>query len=466
MPTILLAEDDPLQRRSLRRILESDLEATIIEAADGAEALLKLKADSDQEIGLVLTDLGMPVMDGLGLIKSGRKLLPQLPFIVLTASENMGDAVEAIQLGAIDFISKPAEQARLVTSVRNALAMKSLREEVVRLQNDRSPYYTFADITAISPALKEVATLGRKAAGSDIPVLITGESGVGKEVFAHAIHLESDRSKNNFISVNCGALPENLVESTLFGHEKGSFTGATAKSLGKCREADGGVLFLDEVGELKLDAQVKLLRMLQQGEIEPVGSGKPVKVDVRVISATNRSLEQMVAQGRFREDLYYRLQGLPLHIPALRERRRDISGLAEHLLARIAVTEQRPGIKLSEEALNWLTSYSWPGNVRELQHVLSRAVLLVEGDVIEASDLARWARGERSTKPDKNKNETSAIPRTLSLEGADGQLKTLEALEQEIIEAALMRYGAHIGRAAAALGIGQSTLYKRMRKPS
>lgn len=460
MSTILLAEDDPLQRRTLRRMLESELEARIIEAGDGAEALLKLKSESG--ISLVLTDIGMPVLDGLGLIRAGKKLLPQLPFIVLTASEKTNDAVEAMRLGAVDFISKPAEQARLITSVRNALAMKSLQEEVGRLKQGGAQHYCFEDVLSVSPGLKEVAALGRKAAGSEIPVLITGESGVGKEVFAHAIHLESARAEKPFVSVNCGALPDNLVESTLFGHEKGSFTGATAKSLGKCREADGGVLFLDEVGELKPDAQVKLLRMLQQGEIEPVGAGKPVKVDVRVISATNRSLEQMVAQGRFREDLYYRLHGLPLYIPSLRERRKDIPALAEHLLTRMAMTEQRPNLRLSQEAMNWLVSYGWPGNVRELQHVLSRAVLLAEGDIVEATDLARWARGERGISAATT--DASAAPKTVVLEGPDGHFKTLEALEQEIIEAALMRYGAHIGRAAAALGVGQSTLYKRMRK--
>jgi DNA-binding NtrC family response regulator len=461
---ILLVEDDPLQRRSIRRMLEKELSAEVLEASDGSEALLKLKSDTGQDIRLVLTDIGMPVLDGIGLIKAGRKLFPQLPFIVLTASENVNDAVEAMQFGAVDFITKPPEPARLLASVRNALALKSLQDEVGRLQQGRSSLYHFSDIVGVSPCLKEVCSLGRKAASSDIPVLITGESGVGKEVFAHAIHLESKRAKQPFVSVNCGALPENLVESTLFGHEKGAFTGATSKSLGKCREADGGVLFLDEVGELKPDAQVKLLRMLQQGEIEPVGAGKPVKVDVRVISATNRSLEQMVSRGQFREDLYYRLHGLPLHIPSLRERRKDIPELAAHLLTRIAYAEQKGKMTFSDSALTWLSSYGWPGNVRELQHMLSRAVLLCESDVIDSADLSHWAKDKLSRPAQQIRGSVSS---SINLEGADGQLKTLEELEQEIFEAALMRYDAHIGRAAAALGIGQSTLYKRMRqKPS
>lgn len=461
MHRILLVEDDPLQRRSVRKMLEAGLAVEVTESPDGSDALLKLKAESAPPIGLALIDLGMPVIDGMTLLKHGRKLLPQLPFIVLTASESVEDAVEAMREGAMDFITKPADPLRLIASVKNALEMKSLQEEVSRLEQDRSPYYRFDEIVEISHGLSEAAELGRKAAGSDIAVLVTGESGVGKEVFAHAIHLESARSDKPFVSVNCGALPENLVESTLFGHEKGSFTGATAKSLGKCREAEGGVLFLDEVGELKPEAQVKLLRMLQEGEIEPVGAGKPVKVDVRVISATNRSLEKMVEQGQFREDLYYRLHGLPLHIPSLRERRRDIPKLAEHLLKRIAIREGRPHMKFSPEIVTWFSSYSWPGNVRELQHVLARAVLLAEGDTIEAIDLARWIK-ERV--PETSRDPQTAARTTISLQKADGQLKTLHELEQEIFEAALMRHNAHIGRAAAALGVGQSTLYKRIKK--
>jgi DNA-binding NtrC family response regulator len=459
--TILIVDDEPLQRRTVRRMLESDFAAEIIEAGDGVEALQLLKNESERQVNLALIDLDMPIMDGLSLLRQTRKHWPRLPCIVLTGSEKMEDAVEAMQLGAADFISKPAQRERLVTSVRNALAIHELKAEVQRLNQDRTPCYRFSDIVAISPGLKEVAVLGQKAASSDIPVLITGESGAGKEIFARAIHIESNRAEKAFVPVNCGALPDNLVESTLFGHEKGAFTGALARAIGKCREADGGVLFLDEVGELKLETQVKLLRMLQQGEIEPVGASKPMKVDVRVISATNRPLEQLVAQGRFREDLYYRLQGLPLHLPPLRERRRDVPVLAEHLLTRIAHSEERAEMQLSQGAKDWLMSYGWPGNVRELQHILHRAVLLTEAQMLEAEDLSCWAqaRGSKPTGPQK-----ADAANVVQLEDASGQFKTLEQIEQEVIEAALARFGAHIGRAAAALGVGQSTLYKRMKK--
>ena len=461
MHSILIVDDEPLQRRTVRRMLEADLAVEVVEANDGVEALQHLRNEFGHAIGLVLIDLEMPVMDGLSLLRQTRKSWPKLPCMVLTGSEKMEDAVEAMQLGAVDFISKPAQRERLITSVRNALAIHELKAEVQRLSQDRTPSYSFADMVHISPGLTDVATLGKKAAGSDIPVLITGESGAGKEIFARAIHAESKRSGKPFVPVNCGALPDNLVESTLFGHEKGSFTGAVVKSIGKCREADGGVLFLDEVGELKLETQVKLLRMLQQGEIEPVGAGKPMKVDVRVISATNRSLEQLVAQGRFREDLYYRLQGLPLHVPSLRERRRDVPSLADHLLERIATNEGRNEITLSESARDWLSSYGWPGNVRELQHVLHRAVLLAEGDVLDADDLSRWAQTRSNKVSGAAKTSSASI---VHLEDANGQFKTLEQIEGEVIEAALARFGAHIGRAAAALGVGQSTLYKRMKK--
>lgn len=460
MHVVLIAEDDPIQRRMVRRMLEEDLAVEVVEAPNGENALKQLKSDSPR-IGLLLVDLEMPVLDGMSLLRQARKLKPQLPCMVLTGSERVEDAVEAMQLGAVDFITKPAQRERLVTSVKNALALGDLKEEVNRLQHDRTPHYSFQDITGVTPGLSDLAELGQKAAGSEIPVLITGESGVGKEVFARAIHRESARSEKPFVAVNCGALPDNLVESVLFGHEKGAFTGAIAKSIGKCREADGGVLFLDEIGELKPDAQVKLLRMLQQGEIEPVGSGKPMKIDVRVISATNRSLEKLIGQGRFREDLYYRLQGLPLHITPLRERPKDIPSLADHLLTRLALSEKRESIRLSPEAMAWLAGYRWPGNVRELQHVLHRAVLLTESDVIQPEDLSRWAEAHGKA--------VSSIPRleaaaAILLEGKDGQFKTLEQIEQEAIEAAMAKHNGHIGQAAAALGIGQSTLYKRIQK--
>ena len=461
---VLLADDDPIQRRTFRKMLEAELPLEILEAANGTEALQIINGNIGKRLSLGLIDLQMPGASGMEILAETKKVLPALPLIVLTGSEKLEDAINAMQLGAADFITKPPQSERLITSVRNALQLRDLKQEVERLKQDKTTNYTFEDIEQVSPALKQSVELGKKAASSNIPVLITGESGVGKEVFAHAIHLASSRAGRPFISVNCGALPENLVESTLFGHEKGSFTGATNKSIGKCREADGGILFLDEIGELKLDAQVKLLRLLQQGEIEPVGSGKAIKVDVRIISATNRSLEKLVAAGKFREDLYYRLHGLPILVPALKDRKKDIPSLAQHLLRRICITENRLNAQLSSGALDWLTSYAWPGNVRELQHVLSRAVLLSDANIIEHSDLARWVQGKIS--PVANIQQAASGDFLVNMVTENGQLKTFDELESEIIELALTRFDGHIGRAAAALGIGQSTLYKKMKRVS
>lgn len=455
---ILIAEDDPIQRRLVRRMIEADLPVEILEASDGAEAFQLLKDSRTPPIALALLDLGMPMMNGMDLLRALSQHAVTTRTVVLTGSERVEDAVEAMQLGALDFIPKPAERERLITSVRNALALVDLEQEVSRLQRERGTAFSFDALVATCPGLSPVVALGRKAANSDIAVLITGESGVGKEVFARAIHQESKRRDKPLVAVNCGALPENLVESTLFGHEKGAFTGALAKSIGKCREADGGVLFLDEIGDLKLETQVKLLRMLQEGEIEPVGSSKTVKVDVRVISATNQPLEKLVREGSFREDLYYRLQGFPLPIPPLRARPDDIIPLAEQLLAHLASVEQRTPIRLSLQAKTWLRTHPWPGNVRELQHLLHRTILLADGDMLDADDFARWS--SRIT-PDHGAAAPQG-PHVLLLD-ASGTHKTLEAIEAEILEKALAHFDSHIGKTASALGIGQSTLYKRMR---
>ncbi len=457
---VLIAEDDPIQRRMVRRMLENELAVEVTEAADGEAALARLSMEHEIPISLALIDLNMPRLNGLELLKALSAREQPVRTIVITGSDRVEDAVEAMQLGALDFIPKPLQRERLITSVRNALAMHDLAEEVSRLQQDRAPSYRFDHLLTVSPGLADAIALGKKAANSDIPVLITGESGVGKEVFARAIHRESARRDKPLVAVNCGALPDNLVESTLFGHEKGAFTGALARALGKCREAEGGTLFLDEIGDLKPETQVKLLRMLQEGEIEPVGSSKVVKVDVRVISATNHALEQRVREGKFREDLFYRLQGFPLHLPALRERRADIAPLAAYLLKRIATTEHRPQLSLGADAQLWLTRQPWPGNVRELQHLLHRTALMADHDRLSEIDFSRWALGKPSP--------TSPMPagvnsHAIALLDASGKPRTLEAIEQEVIDRMLDFHDGHIGKTAAALGIGQSTLYKRIK---
>ncbi len=287
-----------------------------------------------------------------------------------------------MRAGAVDFVIKPVAPERLEVSIKNALKIESLAVEINRMKRQSSGTLTFNDLILRGEAMQRVIAYGRKAAGSNIPVLVEGESGVGKELIARAIQGESERKGKAFVTVNCGAIPENLVESTLFGHEKGSFTGAVDKRIGKFQEADGGTLFLDEVGELPLDAQVKLLRALQEGEIDPVGSKRPVKVDIRIIAATNRDMIQLVREGKFREDLYYRLSVFPLWVPPLRERMDDVPELARHFITKFAAEEGKRIDGFDAQASALLAGYSWPGNVRQLENAVFRAVVLAEGQTL------------------------------------------------------------------------------------
>src|SRR5206468_3039689 len=316
----------------------------------------------------VLLALVVPGTSGLDTLKELRARGLMQPVIVCTANGGIDTVVQAMQAGAMDFFVKPLAPERIIVSIRNALSMGDLKGEVDRLKKHASGRTTFDDLIGSSPAMVMVKRLGERAAKSSIPILITGESGVGKEVIARAVHGSSDRAGRPFVTVNCGAIPENLVESILFGHEKGSFTGAHEKHLGKFQEASGGTLFLDEVGELPLDMQVKLLRALQEGEIDPIGSKRPTKVDVRIVSATNRDLGQAVAEGRFREDLFYRLNVFPIEAPALRDRREDIPALVDVFVRRFNLEEGKRVVGASPETLAFLTAFDWPGNVRQLEN--------------------------------------------------------------------------------------------------
>ena len=314
----------------------------VVTAPGGQPALDLINGPRGDQITLMLLDLVMPDMGGLEVLAKLRATNPDLPVIVLTAKGGIDSAVEAMRAGANDFLVKPASPERIAVSIRNQLKIGTLSGEVKQLKKKTDNRLSFDDLIADSPEMKQVFRLGARAAQSDIPILIEGESGAGKELIARAIQGTSARAGKPFVTVNCGAIPENLIESILFGHEKGSFTGATDKHLGKFQEADGGTLFLDEIGELRLDMQVKLLRALQEGEVDPVGSKRPVKVDVRIISATNRDLGQMAREGSFREDLYYRLNVFPVLVPSLRDRPDDIAPLARHFIARFAAEENKP----------------------------------------------------------------------------------------------------------------------------
>jgi DNA-binding NtrC family response regulator len=377
-----------------------------------------------------------------------------------------------MQAGAQDFFVKPVGPERLLVGVRNALQMTQLTAEIGRLKKRAPGRSSFDDMVGDSEPMRMVKALGQRAAKSSIPVLITGESGVGKEVIARALHGASDRAGKPFVAVNCGALPANLVESILFGHEKGSFTGATDKHLGKFAEASGGTLFLDEIGELPLDMQVKLLRALQEGEIDPVGSKRSVKVDVRILSATNRDLAEQVKGGTFREDLFYRLNVFPIEAPALRDRREDIPALVDHFVARFNVEEGKRVAGCTAETLALLQGFDWPGNVRQLENAIYRAIILADAPFLQPHDFPAIS-GMTAPMPDAEPAETALhaaidlppLPeQPIRILDERGHLRTLEHIERDLIQHAIEVYAGHMSEVARRLGIGRSTLYRKVRE--
>src|SRR5688572_6476689 len=475
--TILIVDDDPVQRRILEAAI-TRLGLTVVTAPGGGPALDLLYSPRGDGISLVLLDLIMPDVDGIQVLTKLRAVNHETPVIVLTAKGGIDSAVEAMRAGASDFLVKPASPERIRVSIQNALKLGVLTGEVTRLKKKQQNLLAFEDMIARSPAMRQVIRLGQRAAQSSIPILIEGESGVGKELIARAIQGSSERAGRPFVTVNCGAIPENLIESILFGHEKGAFTGASEKHLGKFQEADGGTLFLDEIGELRLDMQVKLLRALQEGEIDPIGAKRPVKVDVRIISATNRDLADLTKDGRFREDLYYRLNVFPMRIPALRERHEDIPALAEYFVARFAAEENKPVSGFTPEAMALLDSYSWPGNVRQLENTIFRAVVLCDTDALDVIDFPQIASAmgvvaePRKTpleiveaQPSTRAMTARAVaPFTLSATDHIGHMRKLDEIEAELIRMAISRYEGRMSEVARRLGIGRSTLYRKLKE--
>jgi DNA-binding NtrC family response regulator len=439
----------------------------------------------------VILDLVMPDLDGFGLLARMREQGSAVPVIVQTAHGGIDNVVSAMRAGAHDFVVKPVGAERLAVSLRNALAASALEGELARIKRSRSGTLSFKDIITRSPRMQSVLRQAEKAADSAIPVLIEGRSGVGKELIARAVHGTGERRARPFVALNCGAIPDNLVESILFGHEKGAFTGATDRHTGKFVEANGGTLFLDEVGELPLSAQVKLLRAIQEGEVEPVGARKPVKVDVRLISATNRDLATDVRSGRFREDLFYRLHVYPISVPSLADRPEDIPDLARHFLARFAAEEGKRIRHLDGAALALLSGFWWPGNVRQLENAVFRAVVLAEADELtvaefpqiaalaerepaaslpEARPLPPTVPGEAIEPPMLQELETcsSIAPQhsesgaALPLLDAQGEVRPLDHIESEAIRFAISHYRGQMSEVARRLQIGRSTLYRKL----
>ena len=473
--TVLVVDDDPTQRRLIQGVLERE-GFLVASAESGEQALDRLISGGSADV--VLLDLVMPGLPGVKTLQEMRARGFNQPVIVLTASGGIDTVVQAMQAGAQDFLVKPAAPERIAVSLRNALKMGELTAEVDRLKKHATGRTTFDELIGEAPAMVQVKRLAERAARSSIPILVTGESGVGKELIARALHGCSDRAGKPFVAVNCGALPENLVESILFGHEKGSFTGATDKHLGKFQEANGGTLFLDEIGELPLDMQVKLLRALQEGEVDAVGGKRPTKVDVRIISATNRDLAQAVADGRFREDLYYRLNVFPIEAPSLRDRVQDIPALVAHFVRRFNVEEGKGVVGATPETVRLLTAHDWPGNVRQLENAVYRAIVLADGPYLQPHDfpaisgltppMTGTGPAPSSGTPELPTLQSyiADMPKEAPLRILDerGHLRTLEEIEKDLIQLAIGVYSGHMSEVARRLGIGRSTLYRKVRE--
>jgi DNA-binding NtrC family response regulator len=484
---VLIVDDDPVQRRLLEAMVgRFGYQALVAEGGDAA--VQQLTGPTPARVDCVVLDLVMPDLDGLGVLAQMRAAGLNIPVIVQTAHGGIDNVVSVMRAGATDFVVKPASAERLQVSLHNALATKALVGELQRLKRSRDGTLTISDVITRSDAMQPVLRAAEKAAASTIPVLIEGESGVGKELIARAIHGNGARRAKPFVAVNCGAMPENLVESILFGHEKGAFTGATEKHTGKFVEADGGTLFLDEVGELPPPAQVKLLRALQEGEVEPVGGRKSVKVDVRIVSATNRDLIADVKAGRFREDLFYRLHVFPISIPPLRARLEDIPELTRHFLTRIAAEEGKRVRGVSADALALLAGHRWPGNVRQLENAIFRAVVLADGEEIGINEFPQIVAqvgpdavaAQPSIEPSPamaaswpDAHETIDMPGahaaaltlpgpSLRLTDARGDVRPLEDIEREVIRFAIAHYCEQMSEVARRLQIGRSTLYRKL----
>ncbi|WP_299177282.1 sigma-54 dependent transcriptional regulator [uncultured Brevundimonas sp.] len=469
--TVLVVDDDPTQRRLIQAVLERDGHA-VVHAATGGEAIDRMIHGGGAD--MVLLDMVMPEMSGMECLAELRSAGVTTPVIVLTANGGIDTVVKAMQAGAQDFFVKPVGPERLLVGVRNALKLTQLTAEVGRLTKRAQGRASFDDIVGDSPPMRMVKALGARAAKSSIPVMITGESGVGKEVIARALHGASDRAGKPFVAVNCGALPANLAESILFGHEKGAFTGAVEKTLGKFREADGGTLFLDEIGELPLDLQVKLLRALQESEIDPVGGKRPVRIDVRIVSATNRDPARQVKDGAFREDLFYRLNVFPIEAPSLRERREDIPALIDHFITRFNAEEGKRIAGCAPETLALLQAFDWPGNVRQLENAVFRAIVLADSPFLQPYDFPAIS-GVVAPMPEAAAPiAANAAPayadlpplpeQPIRILDERGHLRTLEDIERDLIQHAIEVYAGHMSEIARRLGIGRSTLYRKVRE--
>src|SRR6266545_1068487 len=461
MLRILIVDDEPQIRRILS-VLLSDNGFEVAEAESGDQALAvaeKFRPD------IALLDINMLGMDGLAILRTLLKIHSKLDCIMMTAYGTIRSAVEAMKSGAFDYLAKPFDNDELLLIINRALEMRSLSREVEELRNELSSRYGFNEIIGISPKLQAVFNTMAKVAPVDATVLIEGESGTGKELVARSIHRRSGRSGNPFVAVNCGAIPQSLVEAEFFGHERGAFTDARESRVGRFEQAQGGTLFLDEVGELPLEAQVKLLRVLQDREVIRLGGRSPIKIDVRIIAATNVDLQTAVESGKFREDLYWRLNVVKLMMPSLRDRREDIPLIIDHMFERFN-RELGLGVKsITPEARRLLELYDWPGNVRELENVVCSAIIMCENSVVRAQDLPTRLRGEIATVYSEAEGLTVTGTHDInSITLADLVKDVTERLEKTVISSRLAEMASNRTATAESLGISRKTLFNKMRQ--
>ncbi|HYQ81630.1 MAG TPA: sigma-54 dependent transcriptional regulator [Anaeromyxobacteraceae bacterium] len=448
---VLVVDDKENMLKLFAKILGEGYELST--ASDGGRALALVGA---QEFDVVVTDLRMPGADGFEVLKAVKARAPDTEVVMMTAYATVADAVEAMKQGAYDYLTKPFDPDAAALVVARAVERKRLREQAASLRRELEGVFSFHNLVGKSPAMREVYRLLEQAAGLDITVLLTGETGTGKELAARAIHYHSGRKERRFVPVNCGALPAELVESELFGHARGSFTGATGAKAGLFEEASGGTLFLDEVGELPLPVQVKLNRALQEREIRRVGDNAPIQVDVRVIAATHRDLKAEAAAGRFREDLFYRLHVFPVRLPPLRERREDVPLLAGHFLEKHARAFRRDVSGFTPEALRTLTGYPWPGNVRELENAVERAVAVATGPEVDLRDLPPELKGAPE----------GALPAEIlaRMPYREAVETARDRVSREYLVALMREFGGNVTRAAERAGVERESLHRLLKR--
>jgi DNA-binding NtrC family response regulator len=466
IPMLMLIDDEPAQRRLVSALGARAGWRTIF-AADGETAIATLGTQDGMQLDAIILDQWSPDYEPSGLIREIRSRRPALPILILTAHNNVAIAVEAMRAGATDYLSKPIAPERLLAALNATLVEGAAAGELRPLTEKITAPLSFEDVVGSAPQFRAALAIAAKAARARVPVLIEGESGVGKDVIARAIHAASPRHKQAMVTVNCGAIPTNLVESELFGHERGAFTGAFDRHVGKFASAEMGTLFLDEVSEMPLDAQVKLLRVLQDGEVQPIGARRPIHVDVRVIAATNKRLIEEVEAGRFREDLYYRLNVVQLTVPPLRERMGDVPALCRHLLTRIATQPGLRGLGVTDDALALLMQHGWPGNVRQLQNALFRAAVLCEGDALTPQDFPQIAAQIQAgasihTLRPRGPSQPHRDGAGITLFESDGHVRQLAEIEADVIRLAIGHYRGRMTEVARRLGIGRSTLYRKL----